>query len=171
MILADWEIRDREGLVVPFSEQRLQPASVDLLLDHEFAVYQDGQISLIDLINPTSDALKKVTTNGFILHPGEFVLASTVERVNLPSDLVGRVEGKSSLGRLGLIIHATAGFIDPGFCGQITLEIANLRRVPIVLRPYRPICQISFARCEPVEKPYQGRYQNQKGVTASRYQA
>src|SRR4051794_5005072 len=106
----------------------------------------------------------------FILHPGEFVLGSTAERVALPDDLVARLEGKSSLGRLGLLIHSTAGYIDPGFDGTITLELSNVARLPISIYPGMPIGQISFLQMTtPVERPYQGKYQGQRGPTASAY--
>ncbi len=106
----------------------------------------------------------------FILHPGEFVLGSTVERVAIPDDLVARLEGKSSLGRLGLLIHSTAGYIDPGFEGTITLELSNVARLPIAIYPGMPIGQISFLQMTtPVDRPYRGKYGGQEGPTASRY--
>lgn len=186
-VLPDHEIEDlcrphldrfRDGakpLVTPFVEERLQPASIDLTLSDEFRIPENGSTIAVDLGRPeTYVSLTKqvnvATGEGFVLHPGEFVLASTVERVSLPAVIVARVEGKSSLGRLGLIVHATAGFIDPGFEGDITLEMTNLLRVPIILRPGLPICQISFSYMNaPPDKTYEGRYQGQRGVTESRY--
>jgi dCTP deaminase len=106
---------------------------------------------------------------GFVLHPGEFVLGVTSEQVNLPSNIVGRIEGKSSLGRLGLMVHVTSGFIDPGFRGCLTLQMTNVLRVPIVLRPSKRICQVVFAYLNsPAMNPYGGNYQDSEGVVASK---
>jgi dCTP deaminase len=172
-VLPDHEITS--DLIEPFRADRVQPASVDLLLDDEFRIFEHATTRYVDLSDSESHAnlTKLVPAHpdfGFILHPGEFVLAGTQEIVRLPRHIMARVEGKSSLGRLGLIVHATAGFIDPGFEGQITLEMTNLLRVPIILRPGMPICQISFSYMNaPVDNPYKGRYQGQRGVTASRF--
>lgn len=165
-----------EPLVSPYDATQLQPASIDLRLASDFRVFKGHQHRFVDLWDPnTHRDLTQVAVveplNGFVLHPGEFVLASTREALCLPDDIMARVEGKSSLGRLGLIVHATAGFIDPGFIGQVTLEMTNLLRVPIILRPGQPICQVSFSYMNSsVKKPYNGHYQNQSGVTASRYE-
>lgn len=162
-------------LVTPFRSERLQPASIDLTLSDEFRTPENGSTIAVDLGHPDTYAelTRQVnigTGEGYVLHPGEFVLASTVECICLPAAIMARVEGKSSLGRLGLIVHATAGFIDPGFEGDITLEMTNLLRVPIILRPGLPICQISFSYMNaPPDKTYEGRYQGQRGVTESRY--
>lgn len=172
MVLPDHTLRQRcyNGLVMPFKEENLQPASIDLTLSNEFMVATNHDIESIDLINKVNPNMKLFKTNKFILHPGEFCLGSTQEEVSLTDDIVGRVEGKSSLGRLGLFVHVTAGYIDPGFTGNITLELYNAANLPIILRPDRPICQISFEFLyEPCEKPYNGRYQGDKGVVESRY--
>ena len=177
MILPDHEIYDRcvrvrapaEPLVTPYRAQNLQPASIDVTLADEFRVFVPHGEGLIDLNNPV-DLTRKVETDRFVLHPGEFVLGVTEEMVNMPDDLVARIEGKSSLGRLGLIVHATAGFIDPGFRGCVTLEMTNLMRLPLVLRPGKLIAQISFHQMSSAAKqPYAGRYQGDMGVGESRY--
>jgi dCTP deaminase len=158
-------------LVQPFNPECVEPASIDLHLSDELLVPDIHNVTCVDLASPV-DFMKHVVigSKGFILHPGEFVLGVTEETVTLPPHIVGKIEGKSSLGRLGLLVHVTAGFIDPGFQGPLTLEMANLLRVPIILRPHRKICQVAFAYMNtPVNKPYDGRYQNSRGVVASRY--
>ena len=126
----------------------VQPASVDLKLGTSFRVFHNHRLPAIDLAEPPhrGDRARadRRRRQSFVIHPGEFVLGTTVEWVELPDDIVARIEGKSSLGRLGLIVHATAGFVDPGFSGTLTLEITNLTRVPIVLWPGKPIAQLSF---------------------------
>jgi dCTP deaminase len=172
-VLPDHEIR-RLRLTDPYREHRLQPASIDLLLSNEFRVYDHGQTVAVDLADPaTYQGITRLVRHArFVLHPGEFILATTQERVIVPNDIMARVEGKSSIGRLGLVVHATAGFIDPGFTGEITLECSNLSPVPIVLHVGLPICQVSFAyMTSAVERPYCGKYQGQRGVTESRYAA
>jgi dCTP deaminase len=175
-VLADWQIEAECGrypLVDPYRPKRLQPASIDLLLADEFRIFEHGKVRYVDLTDPKTYAklTKSIVADTFVLHPGEFILASTQEHVTLPPNLMARVEGKSSLGRLGLIIHATAGFIDPGFQGDITLEMTNLLRVPIVLHAGQPICQVSFSWMSAVpRKTYDGHYQGQRGVTASRWE-
>jgi dCTP deaminase len=174
-VLPDHEIiRFGSELLDPFRPEHVQPASVDLLLDHDMQVFLPNR-SLIDLGDPctlvgiTAPAAT-LSDGGFVLRPGKSVLGSTQERVTLPPDIMARVEGKSSLGRIFLAVHITAGFIDPGFQGQVTLEIKNFEEVPIILRPGLPFCQISFSYMNaPVDRPYAGRYQNQRGVTPSRY--
>ncbi len=183
MILSDRDIRKylEEGKIIiePLDpEIQIQPSSVDLRLGNEFKVFRHMEKAFID---PFSDDVEKYTETikikdgeQFILHPGEFVLACTLERIELPDDLVARVEGRSSLGRLALLIHATAGYVDPGFKGQLTLELSNVGKMPIALRPGMRICQISFEKLSsPAEKPYghpnrDSKYQNQKGATSSR---
>ncbi|MGD9695651.1 MAG: dCTP deaminase [Thermoleophilia bacterium] len=177
MVLSDRTIRAElaSGRLVidPFDESLLQPSSVDLRVADRFRVFHNSRRPFIDVQRPTDDLTEEVAIaagEAFILHPGEFVLASTRERVALPDDLVGRLEGKSSLGRLGLLIHSTAGFIDPGFDGTITLELSNVARLPISIVPDMPIGQISFLQMTtPVERPYRGKYQGQSGPTASAY--
>lgn len=162
-----------ESLLDPFRRENVQPASIDLCLGNEFIVYDSHRQRYVDLDDPADASSKKVTVNedgdGFTLQPKEFVLGVTEETVMLPSDIMARLEGKSSIGRLGVMVHVTAGFIDPGFHGPITLEICNLRQIPVVLRPGISFCQLSFHRLEaPAAKPYQGRYQNAKGVEPSK---
>lgn len=174
MLLPDHEIRTlckERALVFPFYEKNVQPASIDVTLGTEFRIFEPHDDRCIDLADPV-DITKRVIAgeSGFVLHPGEFALGVTEEVVTMPDDLVARIEGKSSLGRLGLIVHATAGFIDPGFKGRITLEMTNLMRLPLVLRPGQLIGQISFhVMTAPVQKRYDGRYQNSMTVDASRY--
>ena len=140
-ILSDGTIRRLVGegrlRIDPWDPEMVQPASVDLKLGSSFRVFHNHRIQVIDLADPPTDLTEQVTVdNGdsFVIHPNEFVLGRTEEWVELPDDVVGRIEGKSSLGRLGLIVHATAGFVDPGFQGTLTLEITNFNSVPIVLR-------------------------------------
>jgi dCTP deaminase len=183
MILSDRTIREEldAGRVVidPLDESCIQPSSVDLRLDRLFRVFLNHTMPVIDVKQDLEDLTRLVKIDegeAFILHPGEFVLGSTYERVSLPDDLVGRIEGKSSLGRLGLIVHATAGFVDPGFSGTLTLEITNLTRVPIVLWPGKPIAQLSFmALDQAAERPYGhpelgSHYHGQLEATESRYE-
>jgi dCTP deaminase len=184
VILSDREIRARleagELQVSPLAdlELQLQPASIDLRLADEFIVYKPAQITCLDPQRPETltAATEKVTVaqdDAFILHPGEFALGSTIERVAIPSDLVARVDGRSSVGRLAVVVHATAGFIDPGFAGQITLELSNLGRVPVRLYPGMRIAQIVlYQLTSAAERPYGpargSRYQEQSGPIASR---
>lgn len=178
MILSDRDIKDRikEGRLVidPFDEDCVQPSTYDFHLGDEFRVFQPRSQRYIDLRSRESiTTLVQVdTVNGFVLHPSEFVLATTVEWVELPIDLAAKLEGKSSLGRLGLVVHATAGYIDPGFKGQITFEMSNLNSIPIVLYPGMKVAQICFfVMSSPVERPYGtagNKYQDQRGPTESR---
>ena len=182
MVLSDRDIRaavesGRIG-IDPFDPTCVQPASVDIRLDRFFRVFRSSKHAYIDLAKPLDDITELVeVTNGepFILHPGEFVLGSTRERIRLADDLVSRVEGKSSLGRLGLLIHSTAGFIDPAWDGAITLELSNVNTIPITLYPGMRIGQLSFfPLTSAAEKPYGSpelgsRYQGQSGPTPSRY--
>ena len=160
------------SLVKPFDKLAVEPASIDLRLSDQLLVPEFHKARFIDLADPPKDFMKPVTidADGYVLHPGDFVLGVTSETVMLPNHIVGKIEGKSSIGRLGLLVHITAGFIDPGFVGPLTLEMCNLLRVPIVLRPGKKICQVAFAYMNTtVKKPYNGRYQNSRGVVASRY--
>lgn len=167
--------RVRPRLVEPYDPDAVQPASYDMRLGNDFRVFTASDTVAIYLSKPESfrDLTKLVHVEDdeeFVLHPGEFVLGRTLEVVTMPDVLVGRVEGKSSLGRLGLIVHATAGFVDPGFQGAITLEMTNLLRVPIVMQPGQSICQMAFTEmAQKPEQTYSGRYQGDQSVAASRY--
>jgi dCTP deaminase len=162
-------------VIDPFDESFVQPSSVDLRVDRFFRVFENHRYSQIDPKQPQDDLTTLVETSDsdpFILHPGEFVLGSTLERVRLGDDVVARLEGKSSLGRLGLLIHSTAGFVDPGFDGYLTLELSNVAKLPIAIYPGMKIGQISFYELTtPAEHPYGkvgGKYQGQRGPTPSR---
>lgn len=161
----------------PFHEAMIQPSSVDVRLDKYFRVFENHKYSVIDPSIEQSELTREVIADGdeaFILHPGEFVLASTYEVITLPDDIAGRLEGKSSLGRLGLLTHSTAGFIDPGFSGHITLELSNVANLPVKLFPGMKIGQLCLIKLSsPAEHPYGSekygsRYQGQRGPTASR---
>jgi dCTP deaminase len=160
----------------PFEPTFVQPSSVDLRVGDGFRVFVNHKYSEIDPRSPQEDLtqLVEVGDEAFMLHPGEFVLGSTLERVKLGEDVVARLEGKSSLGRLGLLIHSTAGFIDPGFEGHITLELSNVATLPIAIYPRMKIGQISFYQMTtaaefPYGSPELGsKYQGQSGPTASR---
>jgi len=161
----------------PFTESMIQPSSVDVRLDKFFRVFENHKYSVIDPSIEQPDLTREVIAEGdepFILHPGEFVLASTYEVITLPDDIAGRLEGKSSLGRLGLLTHSTAGFIDPGFSGHITLELSNVANLPVKLFPGMKIGQLCLIKLSsPAEHPYGSekygsRYQGQRGPTASR---
>jgi dCTP deaminase len=162
----------------PYDPIDLQPSSVDLHLDHAFRVFRNNRYPYIDVRQPQPDLtelLRIEDDEPFILHPGEFVLGQTLEWVELPDDLVARLEGRSSLGRLGLLIHSTAGYVDPGWKGNLTLELSNVANLPIALYAGMRIGQISFFRMSsPVERPYgspelRSRYQGQSEPTASAY--
>ncbi len=182
VVLSDRTIRaEVEGgriVIDPFDPDMVQPASVDVRVDSRFRVFHNARHPFIDVRQPMDDLTELVEMQGdepFILHPGEFVLGQTLERVTLPDDLVARLEGKSSLGRLGLLIHSTAGFVDSGFSGNLTLELSNVANLPITIYYAMPIGQLSFMRMDgPVEQPYGagragGKYQGQAEPTASRY--
>ena len=182
MILSDRTIREElaAGRIViePLDEADIQPSSVDLRLDRYFRVFRNDTTPFIDPKARQEDLTELVEVSddrAFILHPGEFVLGSTLERVALPDDLVARLEGKSSLGRLGLLIHSTAGFVDAGWDGHLTLELSNVANLPIALYPGMKIGQISFLRMTPpADAPYGSKsvgskYQGQRGPTPSRY--
>lgn len=182
MILSDRTIRaeidnGRIG-VEPFDPAMIQPSSLDVRLDSRFLVFKGHTRAVIDVKEDLTDLTEMVEVDQdgvFILHPGEFVLGSTAERVTLPDDLVGRIEGKSSLGRLGLLIHTTAGFVDAGFSGYLTLEFSNVATLPITLYPGMKIGQISFIKMDgPAEQPYGtgalgSKYRGQVGPTPSQY--
>ena len=182
MILSDRTIREeiasgRIG-IEPLGEGCIQPSSVDLHVDRYFRVFRNHSQRVIDVKENQEELTELVEAIGdepLILHPGEFVLGSTVERVRLPDDLVGRLEGKSSLGRLGLLIHSTAGFVDAGWDGFLTLELSNVANLPITVYPGMKIGQISFLRMTTAAAtPYGAaalgsKYQGQRGPTPSRY--
>jgi dCTP deaminase len=164
----------------PWDPDLVQPASVDLRLGDSFRVFHNHRASAIDLRHPPDNLTEEVVVpegESFIIHPGEFCLGRTLEWVELPDDIVARIEGKSSLGRLGLIVHATAGFCDPGWQGTLTLELNNLTRVPIKLYPGLEIAQLSFMTLDrPALRPYGSpdlgsHYQGQRAATASRYRS
>ena len=180
MVLSDRTIRAEieagRILIDPFDSALIQPSSIDVRVDNRFRVFHNARYPFIDVRQPMEGLTELVTIDGdgpFILHPGEFVLGQTLERVTLPDDLVARLEGKSSLGRLGLLIHSTAGFVDSGFSGNLTLELSNVANLPITIYHGMPIGQISFMRMDgPVEHPYGSRgnkYQGQAEPTASRF--
>ncbi|TCO64805.1 dCTP deaminase [Actinocrispum wychmicini] len=163
--------------VNPYDPAMLQPSSIDVRLDRFFRVFVNTKYTHIDPAQQQDELTSLVEQEGdepFVLHPGEFVLGSTFERVTLPDDLAGRLEGKSSLGRLGLLTHSTAGFIDPGFSGHITLELSNVANLPITLWPGMKIGQLCLFRLSSsAEHPYGSqragsRYQGQRGPTPSR---
>jgi len=181
VLLSDRDLRKEveSGRLVldPFDPAMVQPSSIDVRLDRFFRVFDNTKYTHIDPQLQQDELTSLVETDGdepFVLHPGEFVLGSTFERVTLPDDLAGRLEGKSSLGRLGLLTHSTAGFIDPGFSGHITLELSNVANLPITLWPGMKIGQLCLFRLtSPAEHPYGSevvgsRYQNQRGPTPSR---
>lgn len=181
MLLSDRDIRaqiqDNRVRVEPYDAGMIQPSSVDVRLDRFFRVFENHKYSVIDPSIEQSELTREVEVDPhefFILHPGEFVLASTYEVITLPDDIAGRLEGKSSLGRLGLLTHSTAGFIDPGFSGHITLELSNVANLPVKLLPGMKIGQLCLIRLSsPAEHPYGSalygsRYQGQRGPTPSR---
>ena len=174
------EIDAKRVQLDPFDAAMVQPSSVDVRLDRFFRVFENHRYPHIDPAEEQPDLTRMVEPDGgepFILHPGEFVLGSTYELVTLPDDVAARLEGKSSLGRLGLLTHSTAGFIDPGFSGHVTLELSNVATLPIKLWPGMKIGQLCFFRLSsPAEHPYGSakygsRYQGQRGPTASRSHA
>lgn len=182
MILSDRDIRKAIGDgrigIDPFDEADLQPSSLDLHVDRYFRTFHNHRYQVIDVRREMEDLTEPVEVEpdeAFILHPGEFVLGSTLELVRLPADLMGRLEGKSSLGRLGLLIHSTAGVVDPGFEGHLTLELSNVANLPITIYPGMKIGQISFFEMSsPADDPYGStragsKYQGQRGPTPSRY--
>ncbi len=184
MLLSDKDIKaeissGRVG-IEPYDEKMVQPSSIDVRLDRFFRVFENHKYPHIDPAVEQAELTREVEADQgepFVLHPGEFVLGSTFEVVTLPTDVAARLEGKSSLGRLGLLTHSTAGFIDPGFSGHVTLELANVATLPILLWPGMKIGQVCFFRMtSEAEHPYGSsiygsRYQGQRGPTPSRSHA
>ncbi|MFP6594066.1 MAG: dCTP deaminase [Dehalococcoidia bacterium] len=181
MVLSDRSIKEalaaRRIVIDPLNERDIQPASVDLHLDKSILVFRNSSKPYIDVREDMTDLTERQEIPGdkpFILHPGEFILGGTTERIELPNDIVARLEGKSSLGRIGLVIHSTAGYIDPGWKGNLTLELTNVARLPITLYSGMRIGQISFQRMTTeVDRPYGSselgsRYQGQSEPTTSR---
>ena len=181
MLISDRDIRaeiDAKRIVLdPFEASMVQPSSVDVRIDRFFRLFDNHKYAHIDPAEDQPELTRLIESKPsepFILHPGEFVLGSTYELVTLPDDIAARLEGKSSLGRLGLLTHSTAGFIDPGFSGHVTLELSNVATLPIKLWPGMKIGQLCFFQLSsPAEHPYGtgdygNRYQGQRGPTASR---
>src|SRR5690349_291826 len=181
MLLSDRDIKaqveDGRLRLDPWDPELVQPSSIDVRLDRYFRVFNNWQYTHIDPSQQQDELTSAIEPKGdepFILHPGEFVLGSTLEVVTLPDDLASRLEGKSSLGRLGLLTHSTAGFVDPGFSGHITLELSNVANLPITLWPGMKIGQLCIFRLTtPATHPYGSaiygsRYQDQRGPTPSR---
>ncbi|MCC5947758.1 MAG: dCTP deaminase [Nitriliruptoraceae bacterium] len=182
MILSDGTIRAAMAsgriLVDPLGDGAIQPSSVDVRLATQFRVFANHRYPVIDVRQEQPELTELVEVpegEPFVLHPGEFVLGATLERVRLADDVVARIEGKSSLARLGLVIHSTAGFVDAGFDGDVTLELSNVATLPILLYPGMRVAQFAFFELDrPAEQPYGGgaagsKYQGQRGPTASRY--
>jgi dCTP deaminase len=181
MVLSDRTIKLEmaKGRIVvePCDPDDIQPSSVDLHLGADFQVFRNSRLPYIDPAREQAGLTERVMASvaePFVLHPGEFALGTTVERIALPVDIVGRLEGKSSLGRLGLLIHSTAGYVDPGWDGRLTLELSNVANLPILLSPGMKIGQISFAQMTTdVDRPYGhfglgSKYQGQTEATPSR---
>jgi dCTP deaminase len=181
VVLSDRSIKELMGagriVIEPCDPADIQPSSIDLHLGSRFQVFRNSRYPYIDPTVEQSGLMDRVeasTSEPFVLHPGEFVLGATIERVQLPTDIVARLEGKSSLGRLGLLIHSTAGYVDPGWTGTLTLELSNVANLPIVLTPGMAIGQISFMRMTTdVDRPYGSpglgsKYQGQIDPTPSR---
>ncbi len=181
MLLSDRDIRTQLAgeriRLEPLDEGMIQPSSIDVRLDRYFRLFDNHKYPFIDPAEEQPELTRLIEVDAdeaFILHPGEFVLGATFEQVSLPDDIAARLEGKSSLGRLGLITHSTAGFIDPGFSGHITLELANVATLPIKLWPGMKIGQLCFFQLTSATEnpygsgPYGNRYQGQRGPTASR---
>lgn len=180
MILSDRDIKRQmdEGRIVidPLNEQDIQPASVDVRLGTNFRVFRDSTSAFIDPADLNGDITESIDVEmggTFVLHPGQFALGTTLERIAIPDDILGRLEGKSTLGRLGLLIHSTAGYVDPGWDGELTLELSNVANLPILLHPGMRIGQMCFeTMSSPVDRPYGSpnlgsHYQGQVGATPS----
>lgn len=172
-VLSDRDLKERlPEIIDPYDEECVQPSSYDVKLGDSFRVFHNYTIGAVDLSDPPANLTTgiEIHDEGLIIHPGEFVLGVTKEVVTVPHDLTSRIEGKSSVGRLGLIVHATAGWIDPGFHGAVTLEMTNLLRVPIKVKPGLDIAQLTFQQLSsPAENPYDGRYQGDTKASPSRY--
>jgi len=182
VILSDGTLRELLGsgriILEPYDPALVQPASVDVRLGTEFRVMRNSRLTHIDPFEEQPKLMDTVSVpegEPFVLHPGEFALGHTMETVGCPDDIVGVVNGKSSLGRLGIQVHATAGFIDPGFKGTVVLELSNVSNLPILLRPGMKVAQLVFQKLDkPAERPYghpdlKSKYQNQQGAVASKY--
>lgn len=182
MILSDRSIKKQMAKgrieIEPLGPNAVQPASVDIRLDSEILVFRNNWRTHIDVMQPADDVVERVTVEEgrpFLLHPGQFALGSTLETVTIPDDIVARIEGKSSLARYGLLIHSTAGFVDPGWSGKLTLEFSNVGILGITLRQGMKIGHISFTQLTtPADNPYgsselRSKYQGQDGPVASRY--
>ncbi len=182
MVLSDRTIREEIAAgrirIEPFDDALVQPCSVDVRVGSAFRVFRNARYPYIDVKQPMDDLTELVTVNDeapFILHPGEFVLGVVMERIGLPDDIVATLDGKSSLGRLGLVVHQTAGVVDAGFDGHITLELANVANLPITVYPGMRIAQLSFmTMTTPADRPYGSgtlgiKYQGQAEPTPSRY--
>ena len=180
-VLSDRTIKEELAagrlVIEPLEEANIQPASIDLRLDRVFRIFRVTRRPFVDVRQPMDDLTELVTIEDdepFIIQPGTFVLGSTLESVTLPDDIVARVDGRSSLGRLGLLVHATAGYIDPGWTGKLTLELSNQSQMPIALYYGMKVSQVSFLRMStPVDRPYgseglASKYQGQTGPTPSR---
>lgn len=178
MILSDRDIKERIGkdiIVSPLADDQIGPSSIDLSLGNKWRVFKQLTKTHIDPLKDknTDEFTEVLTTDEFVIHPGEFVLGTTLESITVPDDLVGRLEGRSSWGRLGIVIHSTAGFVNPGFSGTLTLEMTNLGKMPVLLRSGMRICQIIFEVMKsPSQVPYDKRksskYSGQQGPGASR---
>lgn len=180
-VLSDRTIKEELAasrlIIEPLDDANIQPASIDLQLDRVFRIFRVTRRPFVDVRQPMDDLTELVTIEDdepFIIQPGTFVLGSTLEYITLPDDIVARVDGRSSLGRLGLLVHATAGYVDPGWTGKLTLELSNQSQMPIALYYGMKISQISFLRMStPVDRPYgseslASKYQGQTGPTPSR---
>ena len=179
MVLSDHDIKIElaSGRIVlePFDEHLIQPASIDVRLGRDFRVFRNSSHVFIDPQTHQPDLTEQIVVgadDAFVLHPGQFALGTTLERIAVPDDVLGKLEGKSSLGRLGILTHSTAGFIDPGFEGHITLELSNVSTLPVKLWPGMKIGQMCFFQLSsPAEHPYGSagsHYQGQRGPTPSR---
>ena len=181
MVLSDKSIRELIGsgrlVIKPFEESLIQPSSYNIRLANSFRFFRNIKQAYLDVRQPVGDfmeTVKMADDEPIIIHPREFILGETLEYFEIPRDLVGRLEGKSSLGRIGIIIHSTAGYVDPGFKGTLTLEISNLANIPIALYPKMKIAQMSFHFLStPAENPYGSaklgsKYQGQRGPTESK---
>ncbi|MBI2581358.1 dCTP deaminase [Candidatus Woesearchaeota archaeon] len=182
MLLSDKSIKEAVKacriVIRPYFEDCVQPSSIDIHLDNKFLLFNRAKHGVIDVKQKQDELMTAVEVKEgepFMLHPGEFVLGSTLESLKLPNDIAGRIEGKSSLGRLGLLIHSTAGYVDPGWEGNLTLELSNVSPLPITLYYKMKIGQISFTQMTtPVDRPYGSKglgshYQGQKVPVASRF--
>ncbi len=180
MVLSDIdikkELKDGRIIIEPLKEKDIQPASVDVRLGSHFRIFKNSNHAYIDPEKDQENLTEEIIVpegEAFVLHPGQFALGTTFEKLTLPDDILGKLEGKSTLGRLGLMIHSTAGYVDPGWNGELTLELSNVATLPIMLRPRMRIGQLSFERMSSsVERPYGSsdlgsHYQNQVGATPS----